>query len=382
MKRFTKMAVLTAVLALGGISFGGAHTLAATTHLQQASHLDNATVSDSIKQDTRVFAIDKDIKAVDVRYPNKYGIEIAGHMYLPKDFDASKKYDAIAVSGAFGAVKEQTSGLHAQELAKQGFVTVAFDPSFTGESGGNVRDMASPDINTEDYSATVDFLGTLDFVNRDRIGVLGICGMTGPAVTAAINDVRIKAVATTAMYDMSDSMRNHYEGVRYTPEERESVKELLADLRWKGIDEHKQIRQNAEVPVDANHKAVVAPQGLPDKVTEDTDPVSARFINYYKGRAYHNRSVNSTSAWDARVPASFFNFQLMEHVAELGNRPILIITGDKAHSRYFSENVSKQAGPNKELVVVPGADHVDLYDNLNLIPIQKMADFFRTNLEK
>ncbi|WP_303927815.1 alpha/beta hydrolase [Veillonella parvula] len=384
MKKFTKIAILTSVLALGVFSMGTTNSFAATTinNLQQASHLQNAIVSDSIKDDTRVFAVDKDIKAIDVRFPNRFGIDVAGHMYLPKDFDASKKYDAIVISGPFGAVKEQSSGLHAQELAKQGFVTVAFDPSFTGESGGVVRDMASPEIYTEDFSAAVDFVGTLDFVNRDRIGALGICGLSGPAVTAAINDVRIKAVATTAMYNMSESIRDHYNGAYYTPEQREAIKQEMAKERWEGVDSGKQIRSLHEMPVDAQGHVDKGTRILPETLPADADPVTTVFYNYYRDRAYHPRSINSNTMWDNRAKYGFFNFELMEHIDELGNRPILMVTGDQAHSRYFSENAYKKAGSNKELVVVSGANHVDLYDNLKLIPIQKMADFFRTNLDK
>ena len=386
MKQLTKIAVLASVMALGVINLqssviASTATAAESRALQSSVHLQDATVGNGIKEDTRVFAVDKDIKAVDVRFPNRFGIEVAGHMYLPKDFDASKTYDAIVISGPFGAVKEQSSGLHAQELAKRGFVTVAFDPSFTGESGGSVRDMASPEIYTEDFSAAVDFVGSLDFVNRNGIGALGICGLSGPAVTAAINDVRIKAVATTAMYDMSESIRDHYNGDYYTPDQRTAVKREMAKERWEAVDTGKQIRSLHEMPVDNHGQVVRGTAILPEVLPDNADPVTTRFHQYYRGRAYHPRSINSNTMWDNRAKYGFFNFKLMEHIDELNERPILIITGDRAHSRYFSENAYEKAKGNKELIVVPGADHVDLYDNLNLIPMQKLADFFRTSLD-
>lgn len=382
MKNWKKALLVASVLTLGAVgAYQPSYAASNATVSQSQVHLQGATMANGIANDTRTFAIDNNIKAVDVRFPNKFGFTVAGHLYLPANFDANKKYDAIVVSGAFGAVKEQTSGLHAQELAKRGFVAVAFDPSTNGESSGEIRDVGSPEIYTEDYSAAVDFLGSLDFVNRNRIGALGICGLSGPAITAAVNDVRIKAVATTAMYDMSDSIRNHYNGSYYTPEQREAVKAEMAKERWEAVDTGKQVRSYHEMPVDANNN-VTSGNGilLPDQSVQ-TDPVTTRFQEYYKGRAYHERAVNSASMWDNRTKYGFFGFSLMEHIEELGDRPVLMITGDKAHSKYFTDEVYAKAGKNKQLIVVPGADHVDLYDNLNLIPMDAMADFFHKSLD-
>mgnify|MGYP002625181558 CR=1 FL=1 len=366
-----------AALMAGLMMFGaGGHVDAATF---ASTTMKNSSVSE-LKDDSRVFAVDKSIETKFVTFRNRYGIDVAGHLYLPKNFNANKKYAAIVVSGAFGAVKEQHSGLYAQEMAKRGFVAVAFDPSFTGESGGNVRDVASPDIFTEDFSAGVDFVGSLAYVDRNRIGVIGICGLSGPAITAAVNDVRIKAVAVSAMYNMVDSIRNHYQGDYYTPEQREVVKQYLADMRWKEAEKGESIPGYHEVPV-VDGKAISASTLFPEKLPADADEVTKGFFDYYCGRAYHKRSINSASAWSSTTPYGFFNFELMDHVEELSPRSLLLITGDKAHSRYHSENVYARAKGAKELVVVPGATHTDLYDQKDKIPFDKLGQFFGDNLK-
>ena len=229
-RKLMKSVVLS--LALAAVGFAGAAFAApadANAAAVMASQMKNSSITE-LTNDTRVFKVDKKIQTKMVRFQNRYGIEVAGHLYLPEHFDANKKYSAIVFSGPFGAVKEQSSGLYAQEMAKRGFVTVAFDCSFTGESGGNVHDVASPDIFTEDFHAAVDFVGLLPFVDKERVGAMGICGLGGMAVTAAINDVRIKAVATSALYNMNDSIRNHYKGDYYTPAQRETVKGYLAEM--------------------------------------------------------------------------------------------------------------------------------------------------------
>ena len=230
-----RAAWLMAAVMMGTFTFGGMtmHTTYAavpTKTLVHDSQMKHATIKD-LDNDTRVFAVDKTIEAKKVTFQNRYGFDVAGHLYLPKDFDDKKQYKAVVVTGPFGAVKEQSSGLYAQEMAKNGFVAVAFDPSTTGESSGKRRNMGSPEIFTEDYSAAVDFVSNLKFVNPQQIGAIGICGLSGMAITAATNDTRIKAVATSAMYDMSDSIRNHYQGDYYTPEQREIVKHHLAEMR-------------------------------------------------------------------------------------------------------------------------------------------------------
>lgn len=315
-----------------------------------------------------------------VTFKNRYGITLVGDLYIPKN-KGNQKLAAIILSGPFGAVKEQASGLHAQTLAERGFVTLAFDPSFTGESGGEVRNTASPDINTEDFSAAVDFIGLQPFVDRDKIGVLAICGLTGMAVTAASSDSRIKAVATTAMYDMSRSMSKGYQDY-YTPAQRQKVVDYLSQQRWIDAENGTYATGLHEVPFDKNGNVVKADRLFPDKLPADADPVSKIFFDYYKTpRGFHPRSVNSTTAWAATMPMSFFSFSLMENVKLISPHPILLVTGDKAHSRYYSEDVYKAAAEPKELVVIAGADHVDLYDNFNKIPFDKFEQFFKENLK-
>ncbi|MBR1580401.1 MAG: alpha/beta hydrolase [Selenomonadaceae bacterium] len=333
----------------------------------------------TLKNDTRVFAVDKSIETKFVTFRNRYGIDVAGHLYLPKNFNANKKYAAIVVSGAFGAVKEQHSGLYAQEMAKHGFVALAFDTSFTGESGGDVRNVASPDIFTEDFSAGVDFVGSLKYVDRDRIGVIGICGLSGPAITAAINDVRIKAVAVSAMYNMVDSIRNHYKGDYYSTEQRETVKKYLADMRWQEAEKGEPIPGYHEIPV-IDGKAVSASTLFPKKLPAGADAVTQGFFDYYCGRAYHPRSINSAAAWSSTTPYGFFNFEFMEHIEELAPRPVMFITGDVAHSKYHSDEAYAKAKSPKELVVVKGATHTDLYDQLDKIPFERLDKFFKDNL--
>lgn len=358
-----------------------APTASKTSAKEVISHMQKTSIIPlAPEQDTRVFKKDTSIIVKNVRFTDRYGYEIAGHLYLPKNFKEGHTYGAIAVSGPFGAVKEQSSGLYAQELAKHGYVTIAFDPAMTGESGGEVRDMASPDIFTEDYSAAVDFLGSLDFVDRNRIGALGICGLSGPAITAAVNDTRIKAIATTAMYDMSESIRDHYKGDYYTKDQREAVKQYLANMRWQRVDTGKEARGLHEVPVTTDGQAVYADTLFPDVLPANADSVTKEFFNYYRGRAYHPRAINSATAWNVLAPYGFFNFALGEHIEEISPRPILFITGDKAHSRYFSEEAyAKAAGP-KELIVVPNATHTDLYDQIDKIPFDRLIAFYDRNL--
>ena len=268
-RKLMKSLVLS--LALAAVGFAGAAFAApsdANAAAVMASQMKNSSITE-LTNDTRVFKVDKKIQTKMVRFQNRYGIEVAGHLYLPEHFDANKKYSAIVFSGPFGAVKEQSSGLYAQEMAKRGFVTVAFDCSFTGESGGNVHDVASPDIFTEDFHAAVDFVGLLPFVDKERVGAMGICGLGGMAVTAAINDVRIKAVATSALYNMNDSIRNHYKGDYYTPAQRETVKGYLAEMRWKEAELGKTLPGYHEVAIGADGKAVHAtgPAGNRERIS-------------------------------------------------------------------------------------------------------------------
>ena len=376
-----KKAAMLATIFAGAISLGNFSDVSAAPMNSAAStSMKNCSIK-NLTDDTRVFKVDKSIQTKFVTFRNRYGIDVAAHLYLPKNFDANKKYAAIVVSGPFGAVKEQVSGLYAQEFAKAGFVAVAFDPSFTGQSGGNVRDVASPDVFTEDYSAAIDFVGSLAYVDRERLGAMGICGLSGMAVTAAINDVRIKAVAVSAMYDMVDSIRNHYQGDYYTPEQRETVKKYLADMRWKEAEHGKSLPGYHEVPV-VNGEAVHADGKLfPPALPANVDSVTKEFFDYYRGRAFHERSINSNGIWSSTTPYGFFNFPLDVHVDELSPRPIMLITGDKAHSKYHSDNLYAQAKSPKEIIVVPGATHTDLYDNMKVIPFDKLNKFFKDNLK-
>jgi uncharacterized protein len=314
-----------------------------------------------------------------VTFKNRYGITLAADVYVPKN-GAGERLPALAVSGPFGAVKEQASGLYAQTLAERGFVTVAFDPSYTGESGGQPRNVASPDINTEDFSAAVDFLGLQPSVERKRIGVLGICGFAGMAVTAATSDSRIKAVATTSMYDMSRSMSRSYKD-SYTNDQRHQVIDYLSQQRWIDAENGDYAPGLHEVPFDAKGNLLQGRQVLPDSLPENPDPVLRAFFDYYKTpRGFHSRGVNSNGAWTATTPMSFFSFPLYANVEMVSPRPILLIAGENAHSRYYSEDLYKLASEPKELLIVPGADHVDLYDRMDKIPFDKLAEFFRKSL--
>lgn len=380
-----KSLLLTAAFLAGIFSMGITADVSAKpmNNMMEVSQMKNSSTDKDFGEDTRVFTVDQSITVKKVHFQNRYGIEVTGDLYLPQNFDENRSYAAIALSGPFGAVKEQVSGLYAQEMAKKGFVTVAFDPSFTGESGGNVRNVASPDIFTEDFSSAVDFIGLLPYVDRERIGVIGICGLSGPAITAAINDVRIKAVAVSAMYDMTDSIRNHYEGNFYTPEQREIVKRYLADMRWQEAEKGAALPGYHEVPLTRDNTVITTNARLfPDRLPDDADEVTKGFFDYYCGRAYHPRSINSAATWSSTTPYGFFNFPLYSHVEELSPRPIMLITGDKAHSKYHSERVYEQAKAPRELVVVPGATHTDLYDQLGKIPFAKLGQYFEKYLHR
>ena len=332
-----------------------------------------------LANDTRVFKINPQIDVQNVRFNNRYGFSLAGHLYLPLDFNADQKYAAIVMSGPFGAVKEQSSGLYAQTLAERGFVTLAFDQSTTGESSGSVRNVASPDIFVEDFSAAVDFIGLQTFVDRDKIGALGICGLGSHVLTAASVDVRIKAVATSVMYDMADSMWKGLNNSK-TSEQRQLEKQYLANQRWADAEAGTPATGLHELPFDENNRPVKADKLFGGSLPADADPVTTEFFNYYRGRAYHPRSVNSASAWTATTPLSYYNFPLQAHIEEISPRPVLIVTGEKAHSRYMAEESYGRLKDPKELVIVPGATHTDLYDQMNLIPFDKFASFFQTNL--
>ena len=331
---------------------------------QESTNLKVITMS-KLANDTRVFAIDPEISVQGVRFKNRFGVELAGHLYLPQNFDASKKYAAIAVCGPFGAVKEQASGLYAQEMARRGFVTVAFDPSFTGESEGQPRYVASPDINTEDFSAAVDFLSFLDFVDPDRVGIIGICGWGGLALNAAAIDTRIKATVTSTMYDMSRVNANGY----FDAMDDDARYELKQQLNTQRLE-------------DARNGRYTLAGGVADVLPDDAPWFVKDYHAYYKTkRGYHKRSLNSNSGWNKTSALSFINTPQLAYSDEIRSA-VLMIHGEKAHSRYFSEDAFKKLrGDNKELLIIPEATHVDLYDNFGKIPFDKIEQFFHDYLK-
>ncbi|MET9762607.1 alpha/beta hydrolase [Streptomyces sp. NPDC006372] len=369
--------------ALGLIAVTGAATAASFTALPAFGE-DSGRAAGTTAQGKAMakggytFALDENVRRTSVRFKNRYGIELAADLYVPKN--ARGKLPALAVSGPFGAVKEQASGLYANEFARRGYIALAFDPSFTGESGGTVRDVGSPDINTEDWSAAVDFLGLQKIVDRKRIGAQGICGLSGMALTAAAADSRIKAVATAAMYDMSRAISRGYQDY-YTREQRQKVVDHLSRQRWIDAERGTYARLSAEVPFDENGNVAPSNRGLPETLPADADPITTMFFNYYRTkRGYHPRSINSTTAWTGTTPMSFFAFQQMTNIDLLAPRKALLVTGSEAHSRYYSEDVQKMAPDSIDLLVVPGADHVDLYDRRDIIPFGKLDEFFAKNL--
>ena len=325
----------------------------------------------------KTFEIYPEIKSEKVYFNNRFGIRVAGDLYLPVDHE-NKKNPAIAVSGPFGGVKEQCSGLYAQEFARMGFVAVAFDQSFTGESGGEVRDVASPEIFTEDFSAAVDYLGLLPYVDREKIGLMGICGLTGMALTAASSDTRVKAVATASMYDMSRSISRGYRD-SYTKEQRQKIREFLSAQRWIDAENGNYAHGPHEIGFDEKGELMTNLGGLgsiPEEIIGNLDPVTQSFWQYYIKRAYHPRSINSTGAWTQTTPLSFFDFDLMSHIEDISPRPVMLIAGENAHSRYYSEDIYARLDDPKELMIVPGADHCDLYDQKDKIPFDKLCEFF------
>lgn len=298
-----------------------------------------------------------------VTFVNRYGITLAADLYKPKGVQC--KLSAIAVSGPFGAVKEQASGLYAQEMATRGFLAIAFDPSFTGESGGQPRRVASPDINTEDFCAAVDYLSCRDDVDPERIGIIGICGFGGMAINAAALDPRIKATAAMTMYDMSRVTREGYFGSSDSKEARDEQRRTWAAQRT------------------ADYKAgeYTRAGGVVDPLPDDAPQFVRDYHDYYKtSRGFHDRSGNSTDGWNATGTISFMNQPLLAMAGEI-DTPVLLVHGEKAHSRYFSEGAFAQLkGDNKELMIIPGANHVDLYDNRSAIPFDRLEAFFDNSL--
>ena len=312
----------------------------------------------------RTFPVSDKVTVESVRFKNRFGITLAADLYKPKQ--AEGKLPAIAVSGPFGAVKEQSSGLYAQTMAERGFLAIAFDPSYTGESSGEPRYVASPDINTEDFSAAVDFLSIREDVDPERIGIIGICGWGGMALNAAAIDTRIKATVTVTMYDMSRVNANGY------------FDAMDADARY-------ELRKklNAQRTIDARNGSYALAGGVVDPLPEDAPQFVKDYYDYYKTkRGYHKRSLNSNYGWNVTSSLSFINTPLLTYSDEIRSA-VLMIHGEKAHSRYFSEDAFKKLkGDNKELLIIPGASHVDLYDNqAGVIPFDKIERFFYTYLK-
>lgn len=301
-----------------------------------------------------------------VSYNNRYGLTVSADMYLPGNFDAAQQYAALVVGTPYGGVKEQGAGIYAQSMAERGFVTVAFDESYNGESSGEPRHVSSPDIFVEDFSAGVDFLGTRPFVDRDRIGAIGICGSGAFALTAAQVDRRIKAVATASMYDMSRFLRYGWEDTM-TAEQRNQMLDQLGEQRWADF-ENGDPELNPSFP---SAPVAAVPEGL--------DPISSEFFEYYAmERGHHPRSIGGFTKTSSMA---FANFPLLNYIETISPRPILFIMGENAHSRYFTEDAYKRAAEPKELYVVPGARHIDMYDRTDMIPFDKLTEFFTEHLK-
>ena len=367
--KFTKK-ILTAAICLGILTPFAAQV----DNVAFASNADKSATS-KIKAEKlnltsswdKVFPQSKNVNHRKVTFVNRYGITLAADLYEPKSY--SGRLPAIAVCGPFGAVKEQSSGLYAQIMAERGYLTIAFDPSFTGESGGTPRFIASPDINTEDFCAAVDYLSTLNNVDANRIGVIGICGWAGMALNAAAIDTRIKATVTTTMYDMSRVIANGYFDYDKTESQLENERQ------------QNRVTLNRQRTRDYKSGTYARAGGVVDPLPADAPQFVKDYYDYYKTkRGYHKRSPNSNDGWNVTSAVSFMNMPILCYVDEI-KTPVLMIHGEKAHSRYFSEDTFKLLKtPKKELMIIPGANHVDLYDKFDAIPFDKIEEFFNDNL--
>ena len=364
----SKKLLVAAALMTGLFSFGALdHVDAATT--AKGGH--NMIKAEKLKLETKwdkVFAKSDKVNHRKVTFVNRFGITLAADVYEPKTI--AGKLPAIALCGAFGAVKEQSSGLYAQQMAERGFITVAFDPSFTGESGGTPRYVASPDINTEDFSAAVDWLSVQPNVDPDRIGIIGICGWGGLALNAAAIDTRIKATAVMTMYDMSRVLANGYFDYDKTEAQLESERQA----NRKAL--------NAQRTADYKAGEYKRAGGVVDPLPSDAPQFVKDYYAYYKTpRGYHERSLNSNDGWNATTALAFMNTKQLSYIDEI-ETPVLIVHGEKAHSRYFSEDAFKRLKcENKELLIILGASHTDLYDQLDKIPFGRLEKFFKGNLK-
>lgn len=354
-----KLSSLLAAFLLAGLTTVSAETAIDKCNFSNGNDMEKLELTNEWD---KVFPQSDKVNHSKVTFHNRYGVTLAADLYVPKN--ATGKLAAIAVSGPFGAVKEQSSGLYAQMLAERGFLTIAFDPSFTGESGGQPRYVASPDINTEDFCAAVDYLSTRDDVDPERIGILGICGWGGMALNAAAIDTRIKATVTSTMYDMSRVNANGY------------FDSMDADQRY---ELRRQL--NAQRTVDYRNGSYERAGGVVDPLPADAPQFVKDYYAYYKTpRGYHKRSLNSNDGWNKTSSLSFINMPILTYSNEIRSA-VLMIHGEKAHSCYFSRDAFKKlTGDNKELLIIPGANHTDLYDNLKVIPFDKIESFFREYL--
>lgn len=325
-------------------------------------HSSDARAQNMSAEWDKVFPRSTNVDHQKISFKNRYGITLVGDLYIPKS-RGNDRLAAIVVTGPFGAVKEQSSGLYAQTLAERGFVTLAFDPSYTGESSGEPRNVASPDINTEDFSAAVDAIGLRPEVDRERIGGIGICGFGGLALNAVASDKRVKAVVASTMYDMSRVMSKGYND-SVTPEQRMQALEKLSQQRW----------------VDAE-KGTPAYQPPFNGLKGGEAQFLVEYHDYYRTpRGYHPRAVNSGNSWSMTTPLSFMNMPILTYINEISPRPVLFIHGEKAHSLYFSQTAFENAAEPKELMIIPGAVHTDLYDKVDVIPFDKLTGFFNQYL--
>lgn len=308
--------------------------------------------------DDHIFTLSDNVTRQAVSYRNRFGVELAGDLYLPADFDQSQRYPALIIGAPYGGVKEQGPGIYANELAQRGYVALAFDPSYNGDSAGTPRRVSSPEVFVEDFHAGVDFLGTHAGVDRDKIGIIGICGSGGFGLSAAQVDPRIKAVATVSLYDIS---RLHAEGFAGSLDEetRKANLAMMAEQRWEDF---------------ASGRPKLSPRGSPLQIDADTPAIGCEFGEFYsRPRGYH---PNSTTQFTLSSAMAFMNFPMLDKLSWISPRPILLVMGEQAHSRYFSEDIYEAAAEPKDLYVVPGANHVDLYDRTDVIPFDKLETFF------
>lgn len=332
---------------------------------QKTNNENSEKMNNTRQTEHYTFKLSNKVTRQKVTFKNRYGITLTGDLYIPKN-NGNEPFPALAISGPFGAVKEQSSGLYANQMAERGFIALAFDPSYTGESGGEPRAVASPDINTEDFSAAVDFLGIQKNVDRNKIGIIGICGWAGFALNATAIDKRVKAVATTSMYDMTRVMSKGYNDAT-TSEQRTKELEQLGEQRWKDAE------------AGTFHAGAIL---NPEKLKGDEPQFVKEYYDYYRTpRGFHERSLNSTGAWNATNALSFMNMPILTYIKEISPRPMLLIAGENAHSRYFSEDAYKNASEPKELMIIPNAVHVDLYDKIDIIPFGKLETFFKEHLK-